>query len=206
MSTYPVHYSIERPAEFSRLQLAARLIAFIVLGLVGISFGTLFLIAYLALPVYAATRLSGGRSAPEYVDRDGPRVLGLLRWLAAISAWAGLIAERFPERSPTEIVKLEVEGTAHPTASSALWRVITGLPSALLLAVLCWLGCLVWLWAALSILVRRRVGTWTFDYLVGLQRWSLRLLAYQASLVDAYPPFSFADPPPPALPTARVAS
>lgn len=32
-------------------------------------------------------------------------------------------------------------------------------------------------------------------YLLGLQRWSVRMLAYQACLTDAYPPFSFADTP-----------
>jgi hypothetical protein len=150
--------------------------------------------------------LGGGRKPADYVSEDGPRVLGLLRWFAALSAWVGLITDRLPARSPAETVSLAIEGSPRPTPASAMWRVITGLPSALVLALLCWLGCLVWLWALLSILVRQQVGTWAFDYLVGLQRWSVRLLAYQASLVDEYPPFSFADAPPPALPTARVAS
>ncbi len=51
----------------------------------------------------------------------------------------------------------------------------------------------VWAWAALSILLWERVGPGAFDYLVGLQRWSIRLLAYQASLVDEYPPFSLSE-------------
>ncbi len=64
-----------------------------------------------------------------------------------------------------------------------------------MLAILCWIGVFVWLWAALSILLFERVGPDAFGYLVGLQRWSIRLLAYQASLVDEYPPFSFTEPP-----------
>ena len=52
--------------------------------------------------------------------------------------------------------------------------------------------------------VLRTRGPAAFNYLVGLQRWSIRLLAYQASLVDEYPPFSFADAPI-EMPTARAA-
>lgn len=66
------------------------------------------------------------------------------------------------------------------------------------------IGVLVWLWAALSVLVGERVGAGAFRYLVGLPRWSLRLLAYQASLVEAYPPFPLA--PEPHLPPARAAT
>jgi len=206
MTTYPVHYSVDRPARFARLQLAIRFIAFMALGVLGLSFGTVFLFAYLALPVYAASRL-GGRDPEGYARHDAPRILNALRWYAALAAWAGLTAEHLPGRSPGEIVHMEIEGVA-PThsAGQALARVIYGVPSALVLALLCWVGMFVWLWAALSILFVQRVGEGAFGYLVGLQRWTMRLLAYQASLVDDYPPFSFSDAPPPALPEARVAS
>lgn len=205
-STYPVHYSVEHPAHFSRTGLLARAVAFLALGLVGLSFGAIFGFAFLVLPVIAASRISGG-DAQAYRREDGPRILAALRWLAAISAWAGLTAERLPGRSPDEIVKLELGlegGSLRPAASgSPIWRVITGIPSAFVLAFLGWVGMFVWLWAALSILVSERVGRGAFDYLVGLQRWSIRLLAYQASLVDEYPPFSLSEAAQP-LPAARV--
>ena len=209
MSTtgYPVHYTIEPPGHCSRLQLAARVLAFCALGLLGISFGTLFAVAFLALPVYAASRLSGGRSPDRYLAEDGSRIVRGLRWWAAISAWAGLVAEQLPARTPDEVVRLEVEPSgARPTPGGVLVRVLTGLPSALVLALLAWIGGLVWLWAALTILIGERIGDGAFRYLAGLQRWSVRLLAYQAGLVDAYPPFGFAEAPPPALPTARAMS
>jgi uncharacterized protein DUF4389 len=205
MAAYPVHYSIEHPPRFSRINLLVRAIAFVALGICGLSFGTVFLVAYLLLPVIAASRLSGAGDPDAYLRQDGPRIVAALRWLAALSAWAGLTAERLPSRSPGETVTLEVAETAHraATPSSAIWRVISGIPSALVLAILCWIGMFVWLWAALSILLHERVGAGAFQYLVGLQRWSTRLLAYQASLVDEYPPFSFTDPAA-ALPTARA--
>ena len=57
MRAYPVHYAIERPAQFTRLQLRLRILAFCVLGTVGISFGAAFAFGFLALPVFAAVRL-----------------------------------------------------------------------------------------------------------------------------------------------------
>jgi hypothetical protein len=193
VSAYPVHYRIDHPAHFTRFQLAARVLAFVVLGMLGLSFGTVFACAFVGLPLFAAYRLGGGRTVDAYTRTDGPRVVAALRWLAAISAWAGLIAEELPTTAPQETVRLDVELASHATPSTAMWRVITGLPSAIVLGFLCAIGMLVWWRAAASILVTRRVGPHAFGYLAGLQRWTIRLLAYQASLVDAYPPFSFSD-------------
>lgn len=206
MTSYPVRYSVIRPERFTRLQLLIRVVAFIALGALGLSFGSLFAFAYLALPVYAASRLAYRDDARSYLDEDGPRVVTALHWFAALCAWAGLISETLPGRQPDEAVDLRVENTAqHPTSPSAILRVLVGLPSALLLMLLYSIGALVWLWAALSILVTERVGQGSFDYLVGLQRWTVRLLAYQASLIDDYPPFSFADVSP-VLPSATTTS
>jgi Domain of unknown function (DUF4389) len=205
--TYPLHYSVERPLHFSRRQLLLRVFAFCLLGLLGLSFGAVLFAAYVLLPAFATGRLASGRTVETYAREDGASVLRALHWLAAVSAWAGLTADRLPSSSPAETVGLELS-SAPPASSSpgaALWRLISGLPSAFALTVMCWVGTLVWLWAAISVLLFGRVGRGAFDYLVGLQRWSLRLLAYQAYLVAEYPPFTFDDSLP-ALPAARVHS
>lgn len=195
MNHYPVHYSVEQPTHFSRPQLLIRILAFVAIGMLGISFGGALWFLYLVLPVFAAIRLGARGQASRYVDDDGPRVFKVLHWFAVISAWAALVVENLPTRRPEERVSLIIdEGAApHPNATSPIWRVFTGLPSALVLIVLSIIGVFAWLWAALSILINERVATGAFNYLVGLQRWSLRLLAYQAALVDDYPPFSFSD-------------
>jgi len=205
-TSYPVHYAVPYPTRFTRLQLLLRILVFCVLGMVGLSFGLALLVGFAALPVFAALRLTSRGDAPHaYVTEDGPRVTALLRWFAAVSAWAGLIADELPRRSPDETVRVEVDPDARPTPGSALVRLITGIPSAIVLGALCWVGMFVWIWAALSVLVREHVGVHAFNYLVGLQRWSIRLLAYQASLVDEYPPFSFSDEPATGLTPARAA-
>jgi len=193
VTTYPVHYRVEPPAQFTPVQLLARFAAFVALGMLGLSLGTLFAVAYVGLPAYAASRLASASPA-DYLRTDGPRVTRLLHWLASVSAWVGLAVDRLPNNRPEETVSLVVDDTSpRPTPGAALLRIVTGLPSALVLMLLCALGVFVWLWAALSILFTRRIGPGAFDYLVGLQRWSVRLLAYQACLVDEYPPFSFSD-------------
>jgi hypothetical protein len=203
MTAYPVHYIAERPARFTRFQLLVRVLAVIVLGIAGMSLGLVFTMAYLGLPLFAAARLAGGRDPAAYVEEDGARIARLLRWLAAVYAWFGLVAERVPER-PDETVHVEIERAGRPTPASALWRLIIGPPSALVLWLLGAIGGLVWLWAALCVLVSERVGEGAFAYLAGLQRWAIRLLAYQASIVEPYPPFSFEELPP-AFPAARAA-
>lgn len=192
---YPLRFSAARPERFTRIQLLVRLAAFIVIGAVGLSFAGVFAVAYLALPVYAAIRATAG-ATPQEAAGDERRVLGVLRWLAAVSAWFGLVAERLPTHVPEETVSLTLVGSpARATPGSALLRILTGLPSALVLMVLACVGVFVWMWAALSILFTERVGPGAYTYLLGLQRWSVRLLAYQARLVDEYPPFAFGDEP-----------
>jgi hypothetical protein len=207
MSTYPVHYTVSKPERFSRLQLVVRLVASAALGLLGLSLGALYLVAYLALPAYAAARL-GRVSGATYLREDGPRLVRGLAWASAIYAWFALVTDGLPARVPDEQLRIGVEPVGAPTAASALWRVVVGVPSALALAVLGFLGGLVWLWSALRVLLFEQVGDGAHAYLAGVQRWSLRLLAYQASLVDVYPPFSFDDDPvtlPEAAGTGRVA-
>jgi hypothetical protein len=200
--SYPVHYSIERPLHFTRLQLLVRLVAFCALGLLGLSFGLVFMFAYLALPVFASVRAPLAPAEPT--NAAAPSILEALRWFAAVSAWAALISDRLPGDTPDETVALTVDNSPRTSSASPIWRVLTGLPSALVLGIVGWLGIFVWMWAALSVLLFERVGHGAFAYLVGVQRWSIRLLAYQGALVDEYPPFSFADAAPPALPTARI--
>jgi hypothetical protein len=200
MNHYPVHYLVAKPGTFTRVQLALRVAVFIVIGLVGLSVSLLLLLAYVGFAAFAALRLGGGGNAQDlYLEDDRPRILRALTWLGAVFAWLGLVTDRLPQRAPEELVRIEIDREARPTeltSASALWRLLTGLPSALVLALLYVVGAFVWLWSALRILVEERVGDTAHAYLTGVQRWTIRLLAYQASLIDEYPPFDFGEEPP----------
>src|SRR5690606_36186250 len=107
MKGYSVQYRAQAPAHFSRVQLALRLVVFVLLGLLGLSFGLVLAFLYLGLPAYAAMRIQSDGSA-HYVREEGPRVIRLLHWFAAGCAWAGLVVDRFPKQHPGEAVALQV--------------------------------------------------------------------------------------------------
>jgi hypothetical protein len=190
---YPVHFEAIAPGRFTRLQLGLRILAGLALGALGISVGSLFCVCYLALPVVAAVRIVAHGSSSEYARGDGPRILLGLRWMAAATTWLGLGVERLPSTSPDETIRLSIDGTPSQSAGAAALRILWGLPSALLLGLLSLFGALVWLWAAFTILVGERVASSAWAYLVGLQRYGYRLLAYQAALVDDYPPLALSE-------------
>lgn len=196
MIDYPVHYEVAHPPRYGRVQLLVRLLVLVVLGWVGLSFTAMFTLAYVLLPIVAAIRLGAVGLDEEEARQDRRRLVNAIHWFAAVCAWLGLTSDRLPLARPGEIARLGVECSGRPTAGSALLRLVTGLPSALVFGLLAAIGVFVWLWGAVSVLLFARVGDGTFGYLVGLQRWIVRLLAYQASLVEAYPPFSFEDAPP----------
>lgn len=181
---HPVQYSLTPPTHITRSALVLRALAFFAFGALGVSVGTLFLIAYLALPLYAAWRLSEG-SPERYVARDGARFVNVLHWLAAAFSWATFLADRLPSPETLHHVRLEVNtsGVA-PTPRAALERIVTSLPSVLLLVVMAWGGALMWLVSAVRIAATTRVGEAAQRYLLSVQRASLQLLVYQASLVD----------------------
>jgi hypothetical protein len=106
MSSYPVHFEVEPVARFTRAQLLVRLVAVLALGALHFSLGTVFGLAYLLLPIYAASRIATLGSAAEYSRRDGLPVMRALHWLAAVNAWAGLVVEALPARGPEETLQV----------------------------------------------------------------------------------------------------
>lgn len=192
---YPVHFDAVEPAQHSRLQLGLRLLAVLALAVIGVSTGGIFCVLYVGLPVFAAVRISSLGSCNAYVTQDRQRILFALRWMAAVTAWLALVVDRLPSDSPDETIHLRVEGQPDQTPSAAAWRVLAGLPSALVLGLLSFVGAFVWIWAALAILLSQRVPHSAWAYLAGLQRYTYRLLAYQAALVDDYPPFALSEMP-----------
>lgn len=97
-------------------------------------------------------------------------------------------------RSPVRL-----EGAAVPHVSRALWLIkwLLAVPHYLALVVLAVGAVFVWLWALVAIVATGRYPRAAFDYLLGVLRWSWRVLyyLYNAAATDAYPPFTLADVP-----------
>lgn len=198
--SYPVSFSVTRPERWSRAQLGLRVVLFLIIGILGFSLGALFMMLYLALPAFAAITLSSEPSE-RFLERDAPRIAKVLRWIMSAYAYFALLTDRFPTSEPHPDVQLEIRCDARPTPSSALLRIIYGLPHVLLLGFVLCLAAVAWMVAFVLVLVRQRYGRGLFDFQVGVLRWMARLLAYEASLVEPYPPFSLAEAAPaPAAP------
>ncbi|MHB8879759.1 MAG: DUF4389 domain-containing protein [Myxococcaceae bacterium] len=192
---YPVTFDVTPPERFARVQLGLRLVLFIAIGIVGFSLGAALLLLYLALPAVAAVSLSNG-PAGRYLEQDAPRISRFLRWIIAVLAYFAIVTDRLPTEEPDGYLRFEIRPGGHPTAGSALLRILTGIPSALVLAVLLFFAGFAWVIAFLLVLVQERYPRSLFELQAGVLRWTARLLAYQASLVEPYPPYSLGEHPP----------
>jgi len=188
-TNYPVSFDVTRPEKFERPQVALRIVVMLILCLLGAAFGWVFGLVYLVFPALAAIFIS--QKGPEkFLEEDGPRMTGWIRWLMALYAYLGLLSDRLPSERPEEIVRLEIRTGGSPTVGSALLRIIFGIPSAFVLSLLGIVFAVTWIIAAIMVLAQENYPDGLFDFHRGVIRWQARLLGYQASLVEPYPPFA----------------
>jgi hypothetical protein len=188
VASYPVTFDLERPAKMARAHVFLRILILVLASWIAGSGGGLGLV-YLGFPVAAAILISQ-KGGDRYVAEDGERVTGWLAFIVGILAYLALLTDELPGggRRP---VRLEIVRSGSPTVGSALLRILKGIPSAFVLALIGFVGWIVGLIAAISILLNESYpeGLWNFQR--GVVRWEARLLGYLASLVEPYPPFSF---------------
>jgi hypothetical protein len=184
-ANYPVSFDVTRPEKFERPQLGLRIVVLII----ALILSELLSLLYLVFPALAAVFIS--QKGPErFLAEDGPRMTGWLRWVLALYAYIGILTDRVPSEKPEEIVHFEVQTGGSPTVGSALLRLIYSIPSAFVLALLGFVAGIVWIIAAVMVLVQENYADGLFDFLRGVLRWEARLLAYHSSLVEQYPPFA----------------
>lgn len=185
---YPVVFNTTKPDKFDRVQLALRLVVVIVLAVVQV-LSIVLSAVYLIFPVIAAIFISN-KGPEKYLSDDGPRVTGWLRWLLAAYSYVALLSDRFPTEKPEEHITYDVTPGGSPTVGSALLRIIFAIPSALVLALLSIVAGILWIIAAIMVLIQEDYPDGIYNFNLGVMRWEARLLAYLASLVDPYPPFA----------------
>ncbi len=204
---YPVTFDVQPPAQFDKAQVALRILILLVLQAISnfILWG-----AYLVVPVLAALLVSQKGSEKYLAEaQEGP--VKWLRYLMMFYSYLALATDRLSTEKPEDSVQLNVRPTGSPTVGQALLRIILAIPHAIVLAILGIVLFFVWIIAAGSILVNGTAPGWAEGFIRGYLRWNARVLAYMASLVDEYPPFSFenggeaapaATAPPPSSPPA----
>jgi hypothetical protein len=180
----PVVFDLERPPAFHRAHVLLRVALLVVIGWIGHPLGLL----WIGIPVVAAILVSQ-KGGQRYLDEDGPTVTRVLNWILDVTAYIALLTDRLP--GPGEHpVRFEVERSGAPTTSSTLLRVLSVIPSLIVFAFLMFVGGIVWVIAVVCVLVSERYPAGMWRFLRGLLRWEACVVAYLASLVDRYPPFT----------------
>jgi hypothetical protein len=179
---------VTSPPHFDRVQLLLRIGIAMVLGWLGLTVGWLVCLLFGALPLIAAVAISSKRDA--YLEEVAPPIWGVLDWLLRLSAYMLLLVDRFPTEETRSVVT-EIRYTGHPTAGSALARLITSVPSGVVLMLLWFVSSVLWVVAALAVLLGLSMPPSILAFQRGVLRWQGRLVAYHASFVVEYPPWSF---------------
>ena len=188
-AAYPVTFDITRPEKFERPHIFIRILVVVILSILAGAIGWILGLVYLVFPVLAAIFVSQ-KGSEKYLEEDGPRMTGWLRWVLALYAYLGLLTDRFPTEKPEEIVRFEIKTGGAPTMGSALLRLIYSIPSALILGLLGIVSAVVLVIAAVMVLIQENYPDGLYNFQRGVLRWEARLLGYHASLVDQYPPFA----------------
>lgn len=189
MTAYPVTFNVSRPEKFDRPQIFLRILVLIILSILAGAIGWVFGLIYLVFPVLAAIFISQ-KGAERYLAEDASRVTGWLRWILALYSYLAILTDRFPTERPGDVVTFEVSPGGSPTVGSALLRLIYSIPSAIVLALLGIVAVVIWVIAAIMVLAQESYPEGLYNFQLGVMRWQARLLAYHASLVEPYPPFS----------------
>lgn len=172
----------------------------IVLGFLWAAFVVLTVVAFL-------TQLRGGRYPRRVFDFN----LGVLRWTWRVNfyGYGGLGTDRYPPftlgAEPGYPARLDIDYPEEQlTGQSLLSAWLAGIPQYLIAGILgggagiAWaaehtmftglIGVLV-LVAAIAVAVYGEYPPNLFEYVVGLNRWVIRVVAYGALMSNAYPPF-----------------
>ena len=169
---YPVTFDVERPAKFDRAQVFLRIALLVVIGWIAHPIGLL----WVGVPIVAAILISQ-KGGQRYLEEEGSTVSRILGWLLELVAYLTLVADRPPSEGRPS-VSFQVERSGSPTLGSALLRIVN-----------------VWLIAIVCVLISETYPEGMWRFLLGIVRWEACVLAYLASLVDRYPPFTLQTAP-----------
>ena len=185
MASYPVIYDVQQQESYDKVQIAIRIVVFIILNIIG---GILGLI-YLAVPVYSAIQISQNGS-DRYLAESEQNITKWLRWLAGAASWLYLLTDSFPASDKPSPVRFDVTPEGAPTAGGVLLRIITLIPHLIALAVLGFISMILLVIAAIMVLIQGKYPEGIFNFIRGDLRWGARVFVYLAGLAQAYPPFA----------------
>lgn len=204
---YPIRYSVVYPQRLSRRKGTQRavgtLLTWIVpagLGYVSAVFyiglwliiGSLIAFGVISVPLVLALRIRA-KGLLRFLAEDGPALERFAEYAMAGAAYALFLTDASPKQAIGESVRLEVRRGGSFGWLRAAIRPFLLLPHILLLAFFALAFMLIVPVSAVVAVAFQRYPRWFFGFTVGYLRWIARALGYWLSLIDRYPPFSFAE-------------
>ncbi len=182
----PTQFDVEYPEELSRLLIFVKWLLviphFFILYALGAVHAVITLIALFAILFTA-----------KYPEGLFKIALGIMRWQANVNAYVLLQRDEYPPFSwdAGEFpVTLEVEYPDSLNRWAPLYKWLLAIPNMIVLVVLGFVAYILVFFSWFAILFTGKFPSGLFDFVVGTQRWSLRLNAYIYLMRDEYPPFS----------------
>ena len=199
---YPVRYSVDYPERLDRLSTALRLFyilpVLLVYLLVAGASGTTRAGDFTSFAVRGTSGIALALVLMLLFRRKYPRwwfdwLLALSRFGARLSVYGGLLTDRYPATDDEQSVHLDLDypdaGQLNRWLPLVKWFLVIPHYLVLIFLVLAELFVTVFAWFAIVFTGRYPRGL--FDFVVGVQRWSLRVAGYAFFMItDQYPPFS----------------
>jgi hypothetical protein len=189
MATYPATFDAVQPEKYSRAHIGLRVVIILVLSLLGGLLSWIEGLIYLGIPVVAAILISQ-KGAERFLAESDQNITKWLRLLVGFYAYMSLLTDKLPTDETDTGIRFDVRPEGTPSIGSALLRIITAIPHAIVLALLGIVVFFLWIVGGVMILVQETCPEGIYSFLRGYMRWCARVLAYMGSLTDEYPPFA----------------
>jgi hypothetical protein len=193
-----LQYDVRYPGHLSRLLIFVKWLLviphLIILYFMMIALGVVTFIAWWAI-------LFTGR----YPQGMWMFSMSVMRWSARVNAYYLLMRDEYPPFGDGDYpVRFDMAPMRRQSRLLLFVRWLALIPHLVVLSVLGFVAGLALFVAWWAILLTGRFPRSLFDFCVGVNRWSNRVMVYWYLLTDRYPPFSLGPDPAPVAPAAGV--
>ncbi len=184
-AAFPVRFDVNYPELMSRLTFLKWIMVIphlIILYALNIVWEVLSLIALFAI-------LITGAYPQGLFDFN----YGIMRWQANVTAYGQLLRDEYPPFSfdaGLYPVTLEIDTPTNLNRFAPLYKWILAIPHLIIVSVLGFVAIFAVIYGGIMVLVSGKYPEGAFNFVVGVQRWSVRVTAYIFFMHDQYPPFS----------------
>ena len=182
----PIQFDVEYPEELSRLLIFVKWLLVIPHLLI---LSVLVFVQYV-ITIFAFFTILFTKKYPEGLFTIS---VGVMRWTQNANAYMLLMRDEYPPFSwePDEYpVTLEIDYPEELSRWAPLYKWLLAIPNLIVFMIVSIVAYFLVFFSWFAILFTGRFPSGLFDFVVGTQRWSLRLNAYIYLMRDEYPQFS----------------